>query len=54
MVDNQLGSFNNVVNVTKKDVDAFHSSDILKQPISGKCTHIINLPSFVPAQNDLN
>ena len=38
MVDNTCGSFNNVVNVTKKDLDAFHGSDILKQPISGKYT----------------
>ena len=48
MVDNKLGSFNNVVNVTKKDLDAFHSSGILRQPISGKDTHMVPCALICP------
>ena len=48
MVDNKLGSFSNVVHVTGKDLDAFHSSDILKQPISGKFTHTVTCALICP------
>ena len=33
--DNNLGSFNNVVHVTRKDFEAFYNTDFLNQPSTG-------------------